>query len=90
MKINNTTYSIRINIMKNMAVLKRFLSYIAVAVLGGTLFFSIMKLTSMYFGDPYYGLIGMLVLGFICFTWSMSASQVESELREARWAKERE
>lgn len=76
--------------MKNMAVLKRFLSYIAVAVIGGALFLSIMKLTSMYFGDPYYGLIGMLGLGFLWLTWTMSASQVESEEREAQYAKERE
>jgi len=76
--------------MKNIAVLKKFLSYIAVAVIGGALFLGIMKLTSMYFGDPYYGLIGMLGLTFIWFTWSMSASQVESEEREAQYAKERE
>jgi len=76
--------------MKNIAVLKKFLSYIAVAVIGGALFLGIMKLTSMYFGDPYYGLIGMLGLAFIWFTWSMSASQVESEEREAQYAKERE
>jgi len=75
--------------MKNKAVLKRFLSYIAIAVIGGALFFSIMKLTTMYFGDPYYGLIAMLGFGFIWFTWTMSVSQVESEQREARWAKER-
>ena len=76
--------------MKNIAVLKKFLSYIAVAVIGGALFLGIMKLTSMYFGDPYYGLIGMLILGFMWFTWSMSVSQVESEEREAKYAKERE
>lgn len=75
--------------MKNIAVLKKFLSYMAVAVIGGALFLGIMKLTSMYFGDPYYGLIGMLGLVFIWFTWSMSASQVESEQREAQYAKER-
>ena len=76
--------------MKNIAVLKKFLSYMAVAVIGGALFLSIMKITSMYFGDPYYGLIGMLGLGFIWFTWTMCVSQVESEEREAQYAKERE
>ena len=76
--------------MKNMAVLKRFLSYMAVAVIGGALFLSIMKIASMYFGDPYYGLIAIIGLGFIWFTWTISASQVESEEKEARWAKERE
>ena len=75
--------------MKNMAVLKRFLSYMAVAVIGGALFLGVMKITTMYFGDPYYGLIAMLGFGFTWFTWSMSVSQVESEEREARWAKER-
>ena len=76
--------------MKNIAVLKKFSSYMLGALIGGALFVGVMKLTSMYFGDPYYGLIGMLGLVFIWFTWSMSVSQVESEQREAQYAKERE
>ena len=75
--------------MKNIAVLKKFSSYMLGALIGGALFLGVIKLTSMYFGDPYYGLIVMLGLVFIWFTWSMSVSQVESEQREAQYAKER-
>ena len=70
-------------------VLKRFLSYLVGMAIGGVLFLGIMKLADMYFGDPTYGLIAVIGLGFIWFTWTMSVSQVESEEREARWAKER-
>ena len=76
--------------MKNKAVLKRFLSYLVGMAIGGVLFLGIMKLADMYLGDPTYGLIAVIGLGFIWFTWTMSVSQVESEEREARWAKERE
>lgn len=73
----------------NVKVLKRFLSYLVGMAIGGVLFLGIMKLADMYFGDPTYGLIAVIGLGFIWFTWTMSVSQVESEEREARWAKER-
>jgi len=76
--------------MKNMAVLKKFLSYLVGMAIGGILFLGVMKLASMYMGDPIYGLIAIIGLGFLWFTWTMSVSQVESEEREARWAKERE
>ena len=76
--------------MKNMAVLKKFLSYIVGMAIGGVLILGIMKLAETYFGNPTYGLIAILGLGFLWFTWTMSVSQVETEEREARWAKERE
>jgi len=75
--------------MKNTAVLKRFLSYLIGMAIGGVLFLGIMKLAGTYLGNPTYGLIAILGLGFLWFTWTMSVSQVESEEREAKWAKER-
>ena len=75
--------------MKNKAVLKRFLSYLLGIAIGGVLFLGVMKLAELYFGNPTYGLIAILGLGFIWFTWTMSVSQVESEEREAQWAKEK-
>ena len=39
---------------------------------------------------PSYGVIGILGIFLIWFTWTMSVSfQVESEMREAEWAKEK-
>ena len=38
---------------------------------------------------PSYGVIGILGIFPIWFTWTMSVSQVESEMREAEWAKEK-
>ena len=40
-------------------------------------------------GDPSYGIIGILGTFLIWFTYTMAKSQVESEEREAKWAKER-
>ena len=41
------------------------------------------------FQIPSYGVIGILGIFLIWFTWTMSVSQVESEMREAEWAKEK-
>jgi len=76
--------------MKNMAVLKRFLSYLVGMLLGGVIFYLIAYGAKFFMGDPSYGIIGILGAFLIWFTYTMAKSQVESEEREAKWAKERE
>ena len=73
--------------MKNMAVLKRFLSYLVGMLLGGVIFYLIAYGAKFFMGDPSYGIIGILGAFLIWFTYTMAKSQVE---REAKWAKERE
>ena len=73
----------------NVKVLKKFISYLIGMAIGGVLFLGIMKLAGTYLGNPTYGLIAILGLGFLWFTWTMSVSQVESEEREEKWARER-
>lgn len=75
--------------MKNIAVLKKFTSYLLGLLLGGVLFYGIASFAKAFFGDPSYGVIGILGIFLIWFTWTMSVSQVESEMREAEWAKEK-
>jgi len=75
--------------MKNMAVLKRFLSYLVGMLLGGVIFYLIAYGAKFFMGDPSYGIIGILGTFLIWFTYTMAKSQVESEEREAKWAKER-
>lgn len=73
----------------NVKVLKKFISYLIGMAIGGVLFLGIMKLAGTYLGNPTYGLIAILGLGFLWFTWTMSVSQVESEEREEKWAREK-
>ncbi len=73
-----------------MTVLKRFLSYLVGMLLGGVIFYLIAYGAKFFMGDPSYGIIGILGAFLIWFTYTMAKSQVESEEREAKWAKERE
>lgn len=75
--------------MKNLAVLNRFLTYIAITVGAGAVFFGITFGSKELFGHGGYGLIGMLTLFTLWFLYVSAKSNVEWEEKEARWAQEK-
>ena len=89
-ELKNTTYSIRINKMKNMAVLKKFFTYIAITVVAGAVFFGITYSAKELLGHGGYGIIAMFAVFTLWFLYSMAKSDVESKEREERYTKERD
>jgi len=75
--------------MENMAVLKKFLSYIVYTVIGGSVFLGVTYLSRELTGQSGYGIIVMLGVFLLYTLYKMAESNVRMEETEARWATER-
>lgn len=73
----------------NIKVIKKFLSYIAITIIGMGTFFGISFLAKTYLGHEGYGVIGLIGIFMFWFLYTMAKSEVESAEREEKWAQEK-
>ena len=76
--------------MKNNAVLKKFLTYVAIAAVSIAGSLSIVHQSEKMFGNPMYGWLAIFVVLGLFWLWTMADQQVSSEERQKRWDKEEE